>query len=134
MKLFLDSSAVIELFRNNRGVVSAIEDADEVYTGSLCAYEVLVGERYVDAKGTKSHYKEAAGFFETAATLPFDYDDAKKAAGVMAALSSKGKKVPEMDALIAAQAQSLNLTVLTKDARHFDAISRETGLKVKEIA
>ncbi len=133
MKLFLDSSAVIELFKNNQGVVAAIEGADEVYTSSLCAYEVLVGEKYVDAKGMKSHFKEAAGFFETIATLPFDYSDAKKAADVMAKLSAKGKKVPEMDALIAAQAEPLGLTILTKDARHFDVISKETGLKMQTI-
>lgn len=133
MKLFLDSSAVIELFKNNRDVVAAIEEADEVCTSSLCAYEVLVGEKYVEAKGMKSHYKDAADFFETAATLPFNYGDAKKAAGVMAALSAGGKRVPEMDALIAVQAHSAGLTILTKDAKHFSGISRETGLEVRMI-
>jgi hypothetical protein len=133
MRLFLDSSAIIELFRNNPDVVAAIKDADEVYTSSLCAYEVLAGEKYAEAKGMKSHYKDAANFFETVATMPFDYSDAKRTADIMSVLSAKGRKVPEIDALIAAQAIAAGLTILTKDAKHFAVIGAETGLAVQTV-
>ncbi|MBX8636824.1 MAG: type II toxin-antitoxin system VapC family toxin [Thermoplasmata archaeon] len=130
MKLFLDSSAIIELFANNKEVIDSIEKADEVYTSSLCSYEVLMGERFSERKGIKSHYKEASAFFDSAATLPFTHDDSKTASDIMATLSLKGRKVPDMDILIAAQALDRKCTILTKDARHFAIIGKETNLGI----
>lgn len=133
MKLFLDSSAVIELFKSNQKVVELINEADEVYTSSLCAYEVLLGEKYLENKGRRSQYTEVCVFFETAATIPFEYSDAKSASEIMAALSSKGKKIPEMDALITAQALASGATIVTRDSRHFKALEEETGLSVASV-
>ncbi len=130
MKLFLDSSAIIELFANNKEVVGSIEKADEVYTGSLCSYEVLMGERYSERKGVKSHYNEASAFFDNAVTLPFTHNDSKTASDMMATLSLKGRKVPDMDILIAAQALNKECMVLTKDIRHFTIIEKETNLEI----
>lgn len=133
MKLFLDSSAIIELFKNNKKVIEFIEEADEIYTSSLCAYEVLVGEKYIEGKGSKSHSREASEFFKVAATLPFLYSDAEVASDIMKSLSLKGKKMPEMDALIAAQAIAKEATILTKDSRHFAIIGAETELTVQTL-
>ena len=51
----------------------------------------------------------------------------------MSLLSRKGKKVSEIDALIAAQALAAGLTILTKDVKHFAVIGAETGLAVQTI-
>ena len=131
MKLFLDSSAVIELFANNKKVIDSIEKADEVYTSSLCSYEVLAGEKFSERKGLRSHYREASEFFDSAATLPFTLNDSKTASDIMAVLSIKGRKVPDMDILISAQALDKEFTVLTKDARHFEIIRKETNLEIQ---
>ncbi len=131
MKLFLDSSAVIELFANNRKVIDSIERADEVYTSSLCSYEVLTGEKFSEGKGLRSHYREASEFFDSAATLPFTLNDSKTASDIMAVLSIKGRKVPDMDILISAQALNNEFTVLTRDSRHFEIIRKETNLEIQ---
>ncbi|HVC58277.1 MAG TPA: type II toxin-antitoxin system VapC family toxin [Candidatus Acidoferrales bacterium] len=133
MRIFLDSSAIIEFLRNNGKVVEAIGRADEFYTSSLCAYEVLLGEKYMEEKGVKSRYKDTLAFFERMATVPFSHSDALFAAGLMAKLTLKGKKVDEIDVLIAAQAIAHQAQVLTMDSRHFKVIKDETGLSLQTL-
>ncbi|MDE1850997.1 MAG: type II toxin-antitoxin system VapC family toxin [Candidatus Micrarchaeota archaeon] len=128
MKVFLDSSVIIEFLRNNKKVVQQVAEASEIYTSSICAYEVLVGEKYLEEKGQRSHFKETAAFFDRIGTVPFSFSDAAKAAEIAARLTIKGKKVDEIDILIAAQALSHNAQFLTMDSRHFEIISAETGL------
>ncbi|MCL4379644.1 MAG: type II toxin-antitoxin system VapC family toxin [Candidatus Marsarchaeota archaeon] len=134
MKIFLDSSAIIEFFRNTPKAVDAVNNADEIYTSSICAYEVLLGEIYREEKYGKSHLEKMQRFFETAATLPFTHSDSSRAAGMIVKLSLKGKKVPDFDAMIATQALSNGATVLTKDPKHFNAIKEETGLSVEVVS
>jgi predicted nucleic acid-binding protein len=133
MKSFLDSSIIIDFLENKQVAINAVLEADEVYTSSLCAYEVILGESYRKEKGLKSKYNDTVEFFKTMATLPFTYIDAINASGIMAKLAVKGKKVKQMDALIAAQALARETTLLTTDARHFKIIGDETGLSVRII-
>ena len=133
MNLFLDSSAVIEFFRNNREVTDLIAGADAIYTSSICSYEVIFGEKYAASKRRRSSVENAKKFFETIATLPFTYDSALIASDLMLKLSSKGKKVDEFDVLIASQAMATGAVLLTKDARHFNIIKEEFKLDVRII-
>lgn len=130
MNLFLDSSAIIDLFRNDKDVIDILSKADEVYTSSICAYEVLLGEMYNDKKGRQSALEKMQKFFEVMVTLPFTYNDSLKASEITAMLSIKGKKVDDFDVLIASQALALGSTVLTKNAKHFEIIKEETGLPI----
>ncbi|MDE1868665.1 MAG: type II toxin-antitoxin system VapC family toxin [Candidatus Micrarchaeota archaeon] len=134
MKLFLDSSAIIELFDNNSKVVKVIAEADELYTSVICAYEVLVGEKHHQIKGLRSYYEKAMRFFMDIPTLEVTHADAVLAADITAASISKGKAVDGFDFIIAAQALSRGTAVLTKNSKHFEMISAETGLQVEKIA
>jgi predicted nucleic acid-binding protein len=133
MKLLFDSSAIIEFFRNNQDAVQVVASADEIFTSSICAYEVLVGEMYREQKGLHSSSEKAKAFFEMRAVLEFNYADSVSAARIMSKLLLKGKKVDEFDVLIAAQALSRGATVLTKDSRHFDVLRDEFSLLVQII-
>jgi|GEM_PF-1183770 predicted nucleic acid-binding protein len=133
MNLFLDSSAIIELFKNNQKTLRAIEEAEEVYTSTICAYEVLLGEEYMKNKGRASLVERVQGFFEVTATLPLTYLDSLRASTIAARLSAKGKKIDDFDILIAAQALEKNAVVLTKDIKHFETIKEETGLLIEKI-
>ena len=133
MKLFLDSSAIIEIFRNNTDVVRRVAEAEELYTSVLCAYEVLVGERYHQNKGLRSSYDAALRFFTDMPTLQVSPVDAVLAADITAALIAKGKTVEGFDFIIAAQALSKRAAVLTKNSKHFETIAAETGLRVERI-
>ena len=63
MNIFLDSSAIIELFKNNDKISDIISAADEVYTSAICAYEVLLGEAYMIEKGRPSMLEKVQKFF-----------------------------------------------------------------------
>lgn len=133
MNILLDSSAVIDLFKNNQKVLKMIEEADEIYTSVICAYEVLLGEEYLKIKNKTSLIERAHEFFETTATLPLSYSVSTNASYIAASLSTKGKKLDDFDILIASQALMVNATVLTKDAKHFGIIKEETGLQIHLI-
>ncbi len=129
MKLFLDTSAIIEFMKNNSKAKDAIVQADELYTSTICAYEVLVGEKYQTLKGRHSAYPKALKFFEATLTLLPSLPNAIKGSEIMAKLMLKGEQVESLDAIIAAQALDCGATILTKDVKHFDIIKRETGLE-----
>ncbi len=129
MKAFLDSSVIIDFLKGDTAVEEIIKQAKEVYTSSLCAYEVLLGEAYSESKGRPAQYSRTRRFFDTITTLPFTSQDALCASGLTSGLTLKGKKVSEFDSLIAAQALMIGATLITKDA-HFNVIKEETKQEV----
>lgn len=134
MKLFLDSSAIIEYLKGNEKVREVMSQAEEIYTSTICAYEVLMGEKFKEFKGQKSSYKNADRLFTVIDPLPFTYSNATTASEIAAKLAIKGKKVDEFDGLIAAQALELGATVFTKDIKHFDVLKVEIGLSIEKIS
>ncbi len=133
MKLFLDSSAIIEFLKGNDKASDAIAAADELYTSSICAYEVLVGEKFVELKGMRSAYQATLKFFDSVLTLQFTYADSVGASKIAAELMLSGKKVNDFDVLLASQALANGATILTKDSRHFEVIKDSTGLSVEAL-
>ena len=133
MKLFVDSSAIIEFFENNQSAVKAIDEADEIYTSAICAHEVLFGEYYKREKGGHALADRMESFLKTVATLPFTYENSMLASKMKVKLYTSGKKIDEFDVLIAAQALSMGAVLLTKDSRHFDVLSDEFSLRVQKV-
>ena len=134
MNVFLDSSAIIELFKNNPTALRAVNEAETICTSTICAYEVLLGGEYMKIKGRASLIEKAQRFFEAAATLPLTYQNSLKASTIAARLSAKGKKIDDFDILIASQALEKGATVLTKDIKHFEVLKEETGLNIEAIS
>jgi predicted nucleic acid-binding protein len=132
MKIFLDSSAIIEFFKNNINVIELIANADELYTSVICEYEVLVGENYKKQKRINSQLEAVQKFFDRAATLPLTFEDSINASEVMARLLTKSKKVDDFDVLIAMQAVSKESLLLTKD-KHFEILKNEINLLQVQI-
>ncbi|EET90435.1 MAG: type II toxin-antitoxin system VapC family toxin [Candidatus Micrarchaeales archaeon] len=110
-----------------------MKEAESLYTSTLCAYEVLLGEKYNEVKGLKSSYIQVSLLFAQIETIALAYDDAIKASEIAAKLIGKGKKVDDIDILVAAQALKIGATVLTRDFRHFEILGKETGLPVERI-
>ncbi len=133
MRLFLDSSIVIEFLRGNESVRDALKGAEALYTDALCAYEVLTGERYNSIKGRKSSYLQASLFFAQMETMHLKYSDAIKAADVAARLIVRGRKVDDVDIIIAIHALEKGATIFTTDVKHFKVLEDETGVCVKVL-
>ncbi len=133
MKLFLDSSIVIEFLKGNQQVKDNLTGAEAMYTDALCAYEVLTGEKYNELKGFKNSYIHASLFFAQIETVTLNYSDAIKAADIAAKLIVKGKKVDDVDIIIAMHALEKGATILTKDSKHFKILEAEFGIPVKVL-
>ena len=101
-------------FRNDHKIISEIEKADEIFTSTLCAYEVYLGEAYSRLKGIRPKEK-VTEFFDNMMIIDFTLDDARKSSEIKALLRTKVEEVNVLDILIAASAYRLELTIITKD-------------------
>ena len=129
MRALIDTSAIISVFRNDHKIISKIEKADEIFTSTLCAYEVYLGEAYARLKGIRPKEK-VTEFFDNIGIIDFTLDDARKSSEIKALLRTKGEEVNVLDILIAASAYRLELTVITKD-HDFQTISNCIDLEMK---
>ena len=96
----------------------------------VCISSITLAELRFGAERRKSQKLRRAirSFVKDAAVLPFDAVAAECFAEVAADLAATGTPIGAFDTLVAAQALSLGLTVVTNNTRHF---SRVAGLKVE---
>jgi tRNA(fMet)-specific endonuclease VapC len=96
----------------------------------LCISSITLAELGFGAESKKSQKLRRAirSFISDVAVVPFDEAAAERFAVVAAGLARAGTPIGVLDTLVAAQALSLGLTVVTNNTRHF---SRVQGLKVE---
>lgn len=121
----LDSSACIPVLRNKAGLEKL---PDPALTGIpvIVAAELWTGVK----KNLKTHPQHAARLevFLSLFHMPdFDLAAALHYADIRASLEAKGKSIGPLDLLIAAQARSLDATLVTGNVGEF---KRVKGLKV----
>lgn len=131
MNIFLDSSAMISYLKGDETVRDIIESADKVFTSSLCAFELLVGENYSRVRGYRSG-SEATAFLEGTTIIPFEKQDAEIAAEAQARLIAKGASQNAIDILIAASATRNEIEIITKD-RDYEVIQEVLGFKFRKV-
>jgi tRNA(fMet)-specific endonuclease VapC len=96
----------------------------------LCISAITLAELRFGAEAKKSLRLRRAirSFVKDVAVLAFDEVAAERFAEVAADLAGSGTPIGVFDTLVAAQALSLGLTVVTNNTRHF---SKVAGLKVE---
>lgn len=67
-----------------------IGNVDKLFTSTLCAYELFLGETYSRLKGSKAG-KRVMDFLDNVTVIDFTLNDARKASEVKALMHSKGK-------------------------------------------
>ncbi|MCL4379857.1 type II toxin-antitoxin system VapC family toxin [Candidatus Marsarchaeota archaeon] len=130
MKLFVESTVIVDYLNGVPAADRVVETADEVLTSALCAFEALVGEKIKMQKNRASKIEKAESFFQDIGAVPFTLNDSKLASDIYARMAHKGSTVNTMDVLIAAQAVNRGLTVATKD-KDFEVISKFVELKLE---
>ncbi|MGE0455883.1 MAG: type II toxin-antitoxin system VapC family toxin [Vicinamibacteria bacterium] len=96
----------------------------------LCISSITLAELRFGAERKKSQKlrKAIRSFVKDLTVLPFDEAAAERFAEVAAGLAGKGSPIGILDTLVAAQALSRGLTVVTNNTRHF---RRVPGLRVE---
>ena len=126
-RYLLDADTVSYALRGQGQVASRVLEHPP---SNICISSITLAELRFGAEAKKSQKLRRAirSFVKDVAVLPFDEAAAEKFAEVAADLAERGTPIGVFDTLVAAQALSLGLTVVTNNTRHF---SRVAGLKVE---
>src|SRR3989344_1102866 len=124
--MILDTTFIIDFLRGNNDAaekMNALEsDAEPVSTTSISVFEVTQG-----IKGAREE-KNADIFFSSIHAIPLAKKSALAGGKVRRKLMAQGITIDAEDAMIAGIAITRNETILTRNVKHFSAIS---GLKTE---
>ena len=121
--ILLDTSAYSAMARGNKGVLDAVQTAENVCVNPIIVGELLAGF----AQGNRESYNidVLERFLESprCMILPLGKESAKRYAHIQNALRMAGAPVPTDDLWIAATAMEYGLEVVTLD-KHFAKITQ----------
>jgi tRNA(fMet)-specific endonuclease VapC len=118
-RFLLDTNIVIALFAEEPGVISHLDEAEEVFVPA-----VVLGELYYGARKSTRVEENIAridDFARDAAVLGCDADTAAKYGQIKNDLRAKGRPIPENDVWIAALALQHGLEMVSRDP-HFEEV------------
>ena len=123
----LDTDTVSFALRGQGRVAARIV---EHRPSELCVSAITVAELRFGATRRKSAklHELIDAFTGNVAVMPFEEDCAAQFGRIASQLADAGSPIGELDALIAAHAVSLALTLVTNNVKHFN---RVVGLKVE---
>lgn len=127
MRFLLDTNAVVALLGGNAGMVGGVRHYGPHDFGlpAIVAYEHYFGI-FRCRRVTDNLARFDALQFEVVA---FDREDARQAAAIRAELAASGSPIGGYDVLIAGQARSRDLTLITHNVGEF---SRVSGLRIED--
>lgn len=119
VKYLLDTDHAIDLFRGNGILERWIAEAG---VESFAISEISLAEMSVYAAKSKleKHRRQIAFLEKYFSILPFQAHEEYGA--IRAALEKQGKRLDDMDILIAATAVRASVTLLTENKKHFSRI------------
>ena len=124
----MDSSAIIDLFRNDSFLVKILEDMDEeIVLNQMSFYELMIGLDFDNLihKKEENFYDE---LFEDYKNLSLDKNSSKKASKISFELKKDGKIIGDFDCIIAGIYLTNGVNkIITRNVKHFERIK---GLKV----
>ena len=117
MKFLLDSNAVIALWQGHKSFLTRLRahDPKDFGVSSIVAHELYYGA-YKGSRTPDHLARIDAMQFEI---VDFDAEDARCAGELRALLAGAGTPIGPYDVLIAGQALSRSLTLVTHNAREF---------------
>jgi tRNA(fMet)-specific endonuclease VapC len=131
MKGFLlDTNSVVAIMRDANSLVArnlALHAISEVYISSIVLFELYYGAFKSDATRKADNIQAVDELLFH--ILDFDANDARYAGEIRASLALRGNMIGPFDILIAGQALSLDLILVTHNIREFQRID---GLRVED--
>ena len=120
MRYLLDSNAVIAIFKQHHGFIDRLKQFStlDFYVPSIVLHDLCYGAYKSQRKQENLRRIESLRF----GILDFDREDARHAGEVRAALVAAGTIIGPYDVLIAGQAISRQLTLVTRNLREFQRI------------
>ncbi len=123
----LDTNILSDLVRNPQGVIArqiAIVGEDQICTSIVVASELRYGAaKHALQSGSKRLVERVDLILSALDILPLDQPVDKEYGTIRSKLEQLGTPIGPNDLLIAAQALSNNLTIVTANTREFDRIT-----------
>lgn len=134
MRYLCDTTFLIDLVSGDEGAAAKARELDEV--ASLVAISVITVHEYLrgiyylywDREELRDKLREAREDLRRFEIIPFDEEIAEVAAEIDAKLVRSGTPIGYPDVVIAATALSRDLTLVTRNIRHFSLVQ---GLRVE---
>lgn len=128
MRYLCDTSFIIDLISGDEGAAAKARELDEV--ASLVAISVITVHEYLRGvyylywgrEELQDKLREAREDLRRFEIVPFDEEIAEVAAEIDARLVRSGTPMGYPDVVIAATALSQNLTLVTRNIRHFSLV------------
>lgn len=130
MKYLLDTCTVSDFVKGQSGVLARIKATppNMIAVSTLTRMEVEYGLA-LNLERAKKLAPLLAAFFSVVATVPFEEADASAAAGIRAALKTKGQPIGAYDVLIAGTGLARGLIVVSSNTAEFQRVS---GLQLED--
>jgi tRNA(fMet)-specific endonuclease VapC len=123
LKFLLDTDSVSYALRGEGGVAEQIQahQPSELGLSAITLAELRFG---AERRRSRRLHRLIDAFVGDVAVAPFDGETADRFGKVAAALVSKGTPIGAVDAMIAAHALQLGLTLVTHNLKHFRRVRR----------
>lgn len=120
----LDTTALIDLFRNNENIKKILEETDEeVILNQISYLELRFGLDFNNTKHKieEEFYDNLFGFYSV---LDLDFKASKKASIIFAELEKKGKTIGQLDCTMAGIYLTKNVNkIISRNKKHFENIA-----------
>ncbi|MBI2108146.1 PIN domain-containing protein [Candidatus Woesearchaeota archaeon] len=119
----LDTSAIIDLFRDDPALIRLLEQIDDTVVLNQISYLELMFGLDFESRHDKSEEEYYDSLFNLYSVLPLDNISCKKAAKISLELKKLGKSIEQFDCTIAGilLANGIN-KILTRNKKHFENI------------
>jgi tRNA(fMet)-specific endonuclease VapC len=122
--MFVDSTLLIDLLRDDNNAISFLKKIkfSPLYTSEINIFELIQGA-YMSDEQVQENVNKITTLASKLTVLKFDRAAAIKAGMISGKLTKKGKKIGEVDCLIAGIALANGVTkIITKNKKHFEKI------------
>jgi predicted nucleic acid-binding protein len=129
--VLVDTSAWLHALRKE-SVPAVKSRVDELLKDNMVVTTAMIKLEILGGTKTDKEFKRLKNYLDALDDLEISGQQWEKAYELSFSLRRKGLTIPYTDILIAACALTADLTLMHVDA-HFDAISRQVGLKVESL-
>ena len=121
----LDTSAIIDLFKNNRALIKLLERIEDKVALTQLSYLELMFGLDLEIKSHKLEEEYYDSLFNSYPVLQLNNISCKKAANIFLQLKKTGKMIGQSDCTIAGIFLSNGINkILTGNKKHFDRIKQ----------
>ena len=127
--MFVDTTLLIDLLRGKQEAIEVIRKVESrpLFTSEINVFELIEGV-YASNLKVENHLEKVFALLTRITVLPFDRKAALAAGKISGILTKEGKKIGEVDCLIAGVALANGLhEIITENKEHF---MRIPGLKI----